>query len=316
MKRLFFLSRKERGFTLAEVIVATAIIGFVILATWRVITSSLHSITRQDQKMKALHISQAHLARLEAETFSGIVPENFIVPPTHEYQLESISYNNQIVDEDGSGDASTDDFELYKSNGNPIDSTAGWSYEPSSRTITGIPDIHIGQEIYVDYEYYHLVDEGATVPPNGESLGEGLKERTIELVTSVGDTNGNGTSGEKSDILGDDLTDNVPLSPSDYESFDPQTRELTFMEAKATNSVWVYYLPDSDTDSSGPDGVPDNYLDPTENSIVGVVAGNFSNPTGSVTNQITETKKITVTQYWKQGGQIQKAEQIAYIMNR
>ncbi len=290
-----------------------AIISFVILATWRVITSSLHSITRQDQKMKALHISQAHLARLEAETFSGIVPENFIVPLTQEYQLESISYDNQIVDEDGSGDANTDDFELRRSDG--VDIT-GWSYEPSSRTITGIPGIHIGQEIYVDYEYYHLVDEGATVPPNGESLGEGLKERTIELVTSIGDTNGNGTSGEKSDILGYDLTDNVQLSPSDYESFDPQTRELTFIEAKETNSVWIYYLPSSDTDSSGPDGVPDNYLDPTETSIVGVVAGNFSNPTGSVTDQITETKKITVTQYWKQGGQIQKAEQIAYIMNR
>jgi len=316
MKKLFFLSRKERGFTLVEVIVAMAIISFVILATWRVITSSLHSITRQDQKMRALHISQAHLARLEAETFSGIVPENFIVPPTHEYQLESIIYNNQIVDEDGSGDASTDDFELYKSNGDPIDSTAGWSYEPSSRTITGIPSTYQGQEVYVDYEYYHLVDEGATVPSNGESLGEGLKERTIELVTSVGDTNGNGTSGEKGDILGDDLTDNVQLSPSDYESFDPQTRELTFIEAKETNSVWVYYLPDSNTNSSGPDGVPDNYLDPTENCIVGVVAGIFSNPTGSVTDQITETKKITVTQYWKQGGQIQKAEQIAYIMNR
>lgn len=317
MKKLFFLSRKERGFTLVEVIVAMAIISFVILATWRVITSSLHSITRQDQKMRALHISQAHLARLEAETFSGIVPENFIVPPTQEYQLESIIYNNQIVDKDGSGDASTDDFELRESDGDQIDpATTNWSYDPGNRKIIGIPSTYQGQEVYVDYEYYHLVDEGATVPSNGESLGEGLKERTIELVTSVGDTNGNGTSGEKGDILGDDLTDNVQLSPSDYESFDPQTRELTFIEAKETNSVWVYYLPDSNTNSSGPDGVPDNYLDPTENSIVGVVAGNFSNPTGSVTDQITETKKITVTQHWKQGGQIQKAEQIAYIMNR
>jgi len=316
MKRLFVLSGKERGFTLAEVIVAMAIISFVVLATWRVITSSLHSITRQDQKVKALHISQAHLARVEAEMFSGIVPENFIVPPTHEYQLESIIYNNQIVDEDGSGDASTGDFELYQSNGDPIDSTAGWSYDPASQKITGIPVTYEGKEVYLVYVYYHLVDEGATVPPNGESLGEGLKERTIKLVTSVGDTDGNGTAGEKSDILGDDLTDNILLSPSDYESFDPQTGELTFIEAKETNSVWVYYLPGSDTDSSGPDGVPDSYLDPTENSIVGVVAGNFSSPTGSVTNQITETKKITVTQYWKQGGQIQKAEQIAYIMNR
>lgn len=77
-------------------------------------------------------------------------------------------------------------------------------------------------------------------------------------------------------------------------------------------SVWIYYLPDSDTDSSGPDG----YLDPTENSVVGVVAGNFCNPDGSATNQITKTKEITLTEYWRQAGQIQQAEQKAYIMDR
>ena len=312
MKRLFVLSGKERGFTLAEVIVAMVIISFVVLATWRVITSSLHSITRQDQKVKALHISQAHLARLEADTFSRVVPENFVVPSSQKYQLKSIIYNGQIVDRDGSGNASPGDFSLYESDSTEI---TGWSYEPSSQRITGIPDTHIGQEIYVDYKYYHLVDEGATVP---SSDGDGLKEWTIKLITSVGDTNGDGKSGEKSDILGMNLTRNEALDPDeDYDSFDPRTRELIFIDTRQEDSVWIYYLPDSDTDSSGPGGTPDGYLDPTENSIVGVVAGNFYNPDKSAaTRQITKTKEITVTEHWRQGGKIQKVEQKAYIMDR
>jgi len=304
IKRLFVISGKERGFTLAEVIVAMAIISFVVLATWRVITSSLHSITRQDQKVKALHISQAHLGRLEAETFSRVVPENFIVPPTQEYQLESISYNNQIVDKNASGGADTGDFKLHETGGGDI---TGWSYDPGSRRITDIPATRVGEEVYLAYEYYHLVDEGATIP---SSDGDGLKEWTIKLITSVGDTNGDGKSGEKSDILGMNLTRNEALDPDeDYDSFDPRSRELTFIDTRQEDSVWIYYLPDSDTDSSGPDGAPDGYLDPTENSIVGVVAGNSYDP-------VAKTKEITVIEYWKQGGKIQKSEQKAYIIDR
>jgi len=109
--------------------------------------------------------------------------------------------------------------------------------------------------------------------------------------------------------LGMNLTRNEALDSSDYDSFYPQTRELTFMDTRQEDSVWIYYLPDSDTDSSGPEGVPDGYLDPTENSIVGVVVGNSYDP-------VAKTKEITVTEYWKQGGKIQKSEQKAYIMDR
>jgi len=119
--------------------------------------------------------------------------------------------------------------------------------------------------------------------------------------------------------LGMNLTRNEALDSSDYDSFDPQTGELTFIDTKQEDSVWIYYLPDSDTDSSGPEGIPDGYLDPTENSIVGVVAGNFWDLDQGAPPQpprITKTKKIAVTQYWKQGGKIQEAKQEAYIVDR
>ena len=302
MKRLFVISGKERGFTLAEVIVAMAIISFVVLATWRVITSSLHSITRQDQKVKALHISQAHLARLEAETFSRIMPENFVVPSARTYRLQSIIYSSQIVDDDGSGDASPGDFKLYQSNGTEIGSDTGWSYDAANRRIIGIPsdEVQVGEEVYLVYEYYHLVDEGGTVPSfDAEAREEGV----VKLVTDPG---------ELSSIAVEEIESGNSIAPDDYDSV---TRELIFT-SDLGNSVWIYYLPDSDTDSSGPGGAPDGYLDPTENSIVGVVAGNFCNPDGSATNQITKTKEITLTEYWRQAGQIQQAEQTAYIMDR
>jgi len=334
MERLFVLSGKERGFTLAEVIVAMAIISFVVLATWRVITSSLHSITRQDQKVKALHISQAHLARLETETFSRVVPENWIIGAGEEYYYQLSIYNQNISsdkifitpDSDywyDDGNPDTEDLEFDdtgqdKSDGILVADNKGMPY---AVTYTSLPppkhynwdstkltltfsSEDVEGEIQIYYRYYHLIDEGATIP---SSDGEALKIYTIKLITQAG---------ELSDIFGYDLTEGVPLSSSDYESFDPQSRELTFKDEKRNHSVWVYYLPASDTDSSGPDGAPDGYLDPTENSIVGVAAGNFCNPDGSATNQITKTKEITLTEYWRQGGQIQQAEQKAYILDR
>ena len=347
MKRLFVLSGKERGFTLAEVIVAVAITGFVVLATWRVITFSLHSITRQDQKIKALHISQAHLARLEAETFSRVVPETYVI---HSAGTSLPSYQLNIYDPDVAASrifVSSDDDYWYSSDGlgfSPNDdnddgilvvgkkngivtvftgtassppSSTEYLWTQSNLTLTfSDSEEDAGLEIQIYYRYYHLVDEGATVP---SSDGEGLKERTIKLVTGVGDTDGNGTPEEKTDILGYDLTDEATLLPSsDYESFYPQARELTFRDKKG-NAVWIYYVPNSDTDSSGPSGAPDGYLDPTENSIVGVVAGNFWDLDQGGPPQppkITKTKKITVTEYWKQGGKIQDAKQEAYIVDR
>ena len=142
------------------------------------------------------------------------------------------------------------------------------------------------------------------------SDGEGLKERIIKLITSVGDTDGSGTAGEKSDIMGDDLTSDAPLSPSDYESFNSQTKELTFIEDKEGSSVFIYYLP-KDT---GTDDDDDGYKDPLDDAILGVVEGSFYNPDGSIIpNQITSTKKVTVTEYWKQGENIQSTRQEAYI---
>ena len=107
--------------------------------------------------------------------------------------------------------------------------------------------------------------------------------------------------------MGDNLTDDVPLSPSDYESFNPQTKELTFIEDRKGNSVFIYYLPKG-TDIDG-----DGYKDPLDDAILGLVEGSFYNPDGSTANQITSTKKVTVTEYWKQGENIQSTSQEAYI---
>jgi len=303
----YLTTPKEQGFTLVEVIVAVAILSFVIFATLRVITASLNSITRQGQRVKALHLAQAHLAKLEAESFSKVVPESFVVPPTLEYQLKSITSNSQIVDKDGIGDASTGDFELRQSDGAPILSTTGWSYDSANLRIIDIPtdEVEVGEEVYLEYKYYHLIEEGGTAPSSDEG---GLKERIIKLVTSVGDTDGNGTPGEKSDILGDDLTDDDPLSSSDYENFDPQTGELTFIATKQNHSVWIYYLPQKTTDTDG-----DGYDDPGDKSILGVVEGSFCNPDGSSVPQITNIKKLTVAEFWKQGKDVQSTTQETYI---
>ncbi len=337
MKRLFVLSGKERGFTLAEVMVAMAIISFVILATWRVITSSLYSITRQDQKVKALHISQAHLARLEAETFSRVVPENWVVVATGEtyrYQLSiydsshpSFTINQFIASDftywysatpdglgfsnDGEDDgilvASADGSTVYTCNsattnetGGPVTPEADYNWDTDDfRLFFDSEDV--GEEIQIYYRYYHLVDEGATIPwLDAEPTEKGV----VKLVTDAGDL---------SKITVEEIESGDPIAPDDYDSV---TRELIFDASEEGDSVWIYYLPDSDTDSSGPGGAPDGYLDPTENSIVGVVVGNFCNPDGSATNQITKTKKITLTEYWRQAGQIQQAEQKAYILDR
>jgi len=333
MKRLFVLSGKERGFTLAEVIVAMAIISFVVLATWRVITSSLHSITRQDQKVKALHISQAHLGRLEAETFSRVVPENWIIGAGgDEYQLniydsrypsfalsqfiksdftywysatpDGLGFSNDGED-DGILVVSADGSTVYTCTSATTNETGGpgtpeadynWDTDEFKLFFDSADE---GEEIQIYYRYYHLVDEGATIPSfDAEAREEGV----VKLVTDPGDLN---------NIAVEEIESGNSIDPDEYSS---TTRELLFSDEG--DSVWIYYLPDSDTDSSGPDGAPDGYLDPTENSIVGVAAGNFCNPDGSATNQITRTKEITLTEYWRQGGQIQQAEHKAYILDR
>jgi len=342
---------KEQGFTLVEVIVAVAILSFAIFATLRVITASLNSITRQAQRVKALHLAQAHLAKLEAESFSKVVPETWVigVGGADWYQLSIYDPShpllavNQFIDSDSTywylsppdglgfdDDGQNDGILIVSADGN-----SGYTRRTASTNETvgpgtvgtldymdynwDIDDLKLffdlgdedeGKEVQIYYRYYHLVQEGGTVPSSGE---EGLKEGTIKLITSVGDTNGNETPGEKTDILGDDLYENEPLSPSDYESFDSQTRELTFIDTRQEHPVRIYYLPDSDTDSSGPGGAPDGYLDPTENSIVGVAAGNFCYPDGSPSREITNIKEIIVTEYWKQGKDIQSTEQETYI---
>jgi len=333
--------KREAGFTLVEVMVAIAILSFAIFATLRVITASLNSINRQGQRGKALHLAQAHLVELETNSFSLTVPETWIItgtgdPLRYVYQLNIYSPNvsaSEILvssdddywyDSDGLGfspnDNEDDGILVVSGDGTTVytceNATASETDGPET---TGSADYNWntddsklffdsddkGEEIQIYYRYYHLIKEGATIPMFD---GDGFKKGTIKLITSVGDTNGNDTAGEKSDIMGDDLTDGAPLSSSDYESFNSQTKELTFIEDKEENSVFLYYLPKG-TDIDG-----DGYKDPLDNAILGVVEGSFYNPDGSIIpNQITNTKKVTVTEYWKQGENIQSTGQEAYI---
>jgi len=339
--------KREAGFTLVEVMVAIAILSFAIFATLRVITASLNSINRQGQRVKALHLAQAHLVELETNSFSLTVPETWTItgtgdPPSYDYQLNiyesNVSPGEILVSSDDdywyddddsdtedlgfddSGQNKSDGILVAAKDGTPYTVTSTspplpeseYNWDSSTLTLTFSSD-NAAKEIQIYYRYYHLIKEGGTIPPSdgeelGEELGEGLKKRTIELITSLGDTNGNDTAGEKSDIMGDDLTDDAPLSPSDYDSFNSQTKELTFIEDKEENSVFIYYLSKKGTDIDG-----DGYKDPLDDAILGVVEGSFYNPDGSIANQITSTKKVTVTEYWKQGENIQSTRQEAYI---
>ena len=319
--------KREAGFTLVEVMVAIAILSFAIFATLRVITASLNSINRQGQRTKALHLAQAHLVELETKSFSRIVPESWVIdssgPP--QYQLNiydaNVSPGEMLVSSDDSywydddglefspNDDNDDGILVASGDGTPytvtLDSPSLSEYKWNSNTLTlTFSSDDAGKEIQIYYRYYHLIEEGGTIPMSDE---EGLKEGTIKLITSVGNADGNETPGEKSDIMGDDLSDDAPLSPSDYQSFNSQTRELTFIEDKKGNPVYIYYL------SKGADIDGDGYKDPLDDAILGVVEGSFYNPDGSIVNQITSTKKVTVTEYWKQGENIQSTSQEAYI---
>jgi len=333
-KKNYLTTSKEQGFTLVEVIVAVAILSFAIFATLRVITASLNSITRQGQRVKALHLAQAHLAKLETESFPKVVPETWIIGAGGLYRCQLSIYDsdhpflavNQFIDSDFtywylprpdglefSNDGRDDGILVASADGSVYTCASASTNETGGPGTLGVPDYNWDtddfklffddeeKEIQIYYRYYHLIEEGGTAPSSDEG---GLKERIIKLVTSVGDTDGNGTAGEKSDILGDDLTDDDPLSSSDYENFDPQTGELTFIATKQNHSVWIYYLPQKTTDTDG-----DGYDDPGDKSILGVVEGSFCNPDGSSVPQITSIKKLTVAEFWKQGKDVQSTTQ-------
>jgi len=333
-KKNYLTTPKESGFTLVEVIVAVAILSFAIFATLRVITASLNSITRQGQRVKALHLAQAHLAKLEAESFPKVVPETWIIGAGGLYRCQLSIYNsdhpflavNQFIDSDFaywylprpdglefSNDGRDDGILVASADGSVYTCASASTNETGGPGTLGVPDYNWDtddfklffddeeEEIQIYYRYYHLVHEGGTVP---SSDGEGLKEKVIKVCTDVGDTNGNGTYGEKDDILGEDLTTGSSLSSTDYDSFNPQTKELTFVDSKKGNSVRIYYLSLR------------NGQDPANNSIVGIVKGNLWDPdSGSTTTEITPTtiKQISVTEYWKQGNEIKSTAQQTYI---
>jgi prepilin-type N-terminal cleavage/methylation domain-containing protein len=325
--------KREAGFTLVEVMVAIAILSFAIFATLRVITASLNSINRQGQRGKALHLAQAHLVELETKSFSLVVPENWVINNSFQYQLNiydsNVSPSEILVSSDDDywyddGDSDTEDLGFddtgqTKSDGILVVAEDGtlyttiltsppppeyYNWDSSNLTLT-FSSFDKDKQIQIYYRYYHLIKEGGTIPM---SDGEGLKERTIKLITSVGDTDGSGTAGEMSDIMGDDLTSGTPLSSSDYESFNSQTKELTFIDTKGGKSVYIYYLSKRGADTDG-----DGYKDPLDAAILGVVEGSFYNPDGSTANQITDRKRVTVSEYWKQGENIQSSRQEAYI---
>jgi len=318
-KRRFVVQEKS-GFTLIEVIIAAAIIAFAIFATWRVITSSINSITRQDKQIKALHIGQACLGRLEGEDFSRVVPENWVItedPATHEYKYTLSIYDDKVLPSkifinsddnywyssppNGLGISNDDkndgillvdkDGNTYRENSSPSTQQYAWDANHLTLSFAAVDE---GKEIQIYYRYYHLIDEGGTIP----SDGEGRKKGIIKLVTDAGNL---------SNIVVEDLSSGSPITTFDYS---PTTCELSFTSSDETKSVWIYYLPEqTSTDVNG-----DGYQDPTDDSIVGVVQGCFWDlSSGTPTTAITTTKRITVTEFWKQEEKIKKIELETFI---
>jgi len=288
--------KNKAGFTIIEVVIAAVILAFAIFATLRIISSSLSSIARQGKRIRALHIAQACIGRLEGEKFERVVPENFVVPstPPREYQLKAISREEQIWDKNGGG-ISINDFEVRAEH--PVNKT--WNNITtlcaySNLKITNIPSLYSGQPAYVSYSYYHLIDEGGTIP---SSDGNGRKRGTIKLTSEAGNL---------SNITVEEINSGSPITPVAYS---PSTRELSFTSSDEGKSVWIYYLSPRTADSNG-----DGYQDPTNTSIVGVVQGSFWDINGGgTTNAITPIKRNTITEYWKQDGKIRKIELKTFI---
>ncbi|MCK4617940.1 hypothetical protein KAT45_03445, partial [Candidatus Aerophobetes bacterium] len=136
--------------------------------------------------------------------------------------------------------------------------------------------------------------EGGTIPDWTDTPG--IEEGIIRITTDAGTLT-------SITVKKTDTGENI-----DPDSYSSVTRELTFESSDEGKSVWIYYLPQKTTDSDG-----DGYEDPTNNSILGAIEGSFCNPDGSIVPQITNTKKVTVTEYWKQGKDIQRTEQETYI---
>ncbi|MFQ6066348.1 MAG: prepilin-type N-terminal cleavage/methylation domain-containing protein [bacterium] len=323
----YLTTAEEPGFTLVEVIVAVAILSFAIFATLRVITASLNSITRQGQRVKALHLAQAHLAKLEAESFPKVVPEIWTIdsggtpPPTYQLNIydSNVSASQILVSsdddywyDDGNPDTEDlgfDDTGQVKSDGILVADKDGTTYTVTSTSPPPSENYNwdsttltltfsagdVGKEIQIYYRYYHLVNEGGTIP---SSDGEGIKEGIIRITTDAGTL---------TNITVEEMDKGKNIKPDSYSS---TTRELAFKKKDEEKSVWIYYLPQKTTDSDG-----DGYENPTDDSILGVVGASFCNPDGSLANQITNIKKVTVTEYWKQGEELQSTKQETYVTN-
>ncbi|GAH63899.1 unnamed protein product, partial [marine sediment metagenome] len=173
-RKNYLTTPKEQGFTLVEVIVAVAILSFAIFATLRVITASLNSITRQGQRVKALHLAQAYLAKLEAESFLNVIPEIWTIDSTT-YQLsiydDNIPASQIFIATDDSdwyevigfnNDDNDDGILIADKDGTPYTvtftsppSSGEYFWTPSNLTLT-FSDSDAGTQIQIYYRYYHL----------------------------------------------------------------------------------------------------------------------------------------------------------------
>ena len=348
MAEKYPMKRGKLGFTLVEVVVAVAILSFSIFATWRVITSSINSITRQEKRTKALHIGQACLGRLEGEDFSKVVPEEWTItgnPPKYQLSIYKLVEDLNLVDgleispdkifitpDDPNWPISdydnSDGILVADKDGNPYrkvtsspPNSGEYNWDPNKLTLTFNSDDQ-GKEVQIYYRYYHLIDEGSTprlykplYAPLGAHEDGGHNSKTnpyiIKLIDSpvkkeiVSDMQGNVYTHryvsenvpppEPDRLWGDDYTINLSKGLISFDNDDP---------------VWITYLPNRDnTDINN-----DDYQDPIDDSIVGVVQGCFWDiSSGTPTTAITPTKRISVTEFWKQEEEIRKVELKTFI---
>ena len=128
-----------------------------------------------------------------------------------------------------------------------------------------------------------------------------MNTRIIKIVRTGKQTFGNGIIDTPDDVGGwPEYTSVRAPVDSDHDGMPDEWEERFGLNLNDPS--------DGATDTDG-----DGYEDPTDDSILGVVEGSFYNPDGTPVSLITNAKKVTVTEYWKQGKDIQSTKQETYI---
>ncbi|MEA1964406.1 MAG: type II secretion system protein [Candidatus Aerophobetes bacterium] len=352
MSKKYPKNQGKSGFTLVEVIVAVAILAFVIFATWRVVTSSIGSITRQGKRIKALHIGQACLGRLEGETFSKGVPENWVIDSGLTYQLSIYKAIDDLYPSPSSAEVdkifiNSDDSYWYSSppdglgfsddneddgilvadkDGNiytksPSPSTQQYTWSKNNLTLT-FASIDEGEKVQIYYRHYHLIDEGSTprlykplYAPLGSSEDGSHDSKDNPYIVKL-------INFPVEKEIVSDMSGVIYSRDSTSEDIPPPEPNTPSDDYTINLSKGLLSFDDEDEsvwitylpERATTDVNNDGYQDPTDDSIVGVAEGSFwDSNSGATTTAVTPTKRITVHEFWKQKEKIREVKPETFV---